>query len=154
MLSYLIQKCSWIAASVAAAAVNPDDIKTLLANGISTCSIKAKPVFSNSSKSLPKNPRDCPILCNWIFDNFTLAEELFAKVLKSLKTCVLVNNNLCGKLFSSLESRATVDESFKIISVPFFFQILIYWVLNKAILRLKCYTELFCNDIILKQNKL
>ena len=55
MMSYLIQKCSWVAASVAdAAAVNPNGIKTLLANGISTCSIKSKPVFSNSSKSLLK----------------------------------------------------------------------------------------------------
>ena len=41
------------------------------------------------------------------FDSFILAEELFAKVLRSLETCVFVNNNLCGKLFSSLESSIT-----------------------------------------------
>ena len=51
--------------------------------------------------------------------NFTLAEELFAKALQSLKTCVLVNINLCRKLFSSLESPTTFDEIFKATSVPF-----------------------------------
>ena len=39
---------SWIAASVAdAAAVNPNGIKTLLANGLSTFLIKDNPVFSD-----------------------------------------------------------------------------------------------------------
>ena len=56
--------------------------------------------FSNGPRSLPKNSPDFPILCNWVFDNFILAEELLAKALKSLETCVLVNNKLCGKLFS------------------------------------------------------
>ena len=41
-----------------------------------------------------------------------LAGELFAKALQSLETCVLVNNNLCGKLHSSLELRITLDEIF------------------------------------------
>ena len=54
-----------IAASVAdAATVNLNVVKTLLANGLSTFPIKGNPVFSNSPKSLPKNPPDCPILCN------------------------------------------------------------------------------------------
>ena len=94
-----------VAASVAdAAVVNLNDIKALLANGLSTFFIKGNPVFSNGPKSLPKNPPDCPILCNWVFDNFILAEELFAKALPSFETCVLyVNNKLCRKLFSSLE---------------------------------------------------
>ena len=52
----------WIAASVAA--VNPSGIKTLLANCLSTFYIKGNPVFYNSRKSLPKNPSDCPTLCN------------------------------------------------------------------------------------------
>ena len=42
------------------------------------------------------------------------------KDLRSSETCVLVNNNLCGKLFSSLESRTKFDEIFKTTSVPFF----------------------------------
>ena len=55
----------WIAASVAyAAAVNPNDIKTLLANGLSAVPIKDNPVVSNSPKILPNNHLDCPILCN------------------------------------------------------------------------------------------
>ena len=40
--------------------------------------------------------------------------------LQSLKTCVLVNNNLCGKLYSSLELPVIFDERFKVTSVPFF----------------------------------
>ena len=79
-----------------------------------------KPFFSNGPKSLHGNPLDCPILCNWVFDNFILAEEPFAKALRSFETCVLVNNNLRRKLFSSLESQTTFDESFRITPVPFF----------------------------------
>ena len=62
-------------------------------------SLKASQFFSDGPRSLPRNPPDCPILCKWVFDNFTLAEELFAIVLRSFETCVLVNNNLYGKLF-------------------------------------------------------
>ena len=63
----------------------------LLANALSTCPIKGNPVLSNRPKGLPKNPPDYPILCNWVFEDFKLAQELFAKA--------LVSNNLCGKLF-------------------------------------------------------
>ena len=76
---------------------------------IDACFIKGNPVFSNGPESLPKNPPDCPISCNWVFDNFILAEELFAKALWSLETFVLINNSLCGKLFSLLESSTTFD---------------------------------------------
>ena len=56
---------NFFAASVAdAAAVNPDEIKTLLAVGLSTFFIKGNPVFINDPKSLPKNLPDYPILCN------------------------------------------------------------------------------------------
>ena len=103
---------SWVAASVAAATVNSNGIKTLLANG--------NPLFSNGPKSLPKNPPDCPILCIWVFDNFILAEELIAKALQSLKIYVLLNNNLYGKLFSSIESPTILDKNFKVTSVPCF----------------------------------
>ena len=47
-----------------AAAVNPNGIKTLLTNYLSTFLIKGNPGFSNGPKSLPKNPPDCPILCS------------------------------------------------------------------------------------------
>ena len=100
----------WIAESIDdAAAVNPNGIKTLIANGLSTFLIKGNPVFSNAPKSLPKNSLDGPILCNQVFDNFILADEPFVKASRSFKTCLLVNNNLCEKSFSSLESSTTFN---------------------------------------------
>ena len=45
-------------------------MKMVLANGFNTFFNKSNPVFSNGAKSLPKNLTDCPILCNWVFDNF------------------------------------------------------------------------------------
>ena len=39
---------------------------------------------------------------------------------KLTNTCVLVNNNLCEKLVSSLELPTTFDERFKVTLVPFF----------------------------------
>ena len=83
----------WIAGFVTdAAAVNPNHINRFLANDLIVFPIKGNPVFRNGSKSLPKNPPDCGILYNWVFDNFILAEELLPKALRSHETCVLVNN--------------------------------------------------------------
>ena len=75
------------------------------------------------------NPPDCPILCNWVFDNSYLADEPFAKALESFETCVLIIQNLCGKLNSSLESPTTFDEIFdeSYFSTKFYFQ---YQILN------------------------
>ena len=73
---------------------------TLLANSLSTFFIKGNPVFSNDAKILCKNPPDCPILCNWVFDNFIQADYPFEKDLWSFETCVLCYSNLWGKLFS------------------------------------------------------
>ena len=87
---------------------------------VCTFTIKGNPVFSNGPKILPKNPPDCTILYNSVFDNFMLADELFAWALRGLETWVLVNNNLCRKLFLSLESPAIFDEWFKVIFVSFF----------------------------------
>ena len=92
----------------------------LLSNCFSTFPIKANPIFSNGPKNLPKNSPVCPMLCNWVFDNFILANEPFGKASRIFETCILVNNSLWGGLFSSLESLITFDESFKVISVPFF----------------------------------
>ena len=88
--------------AAAAAAVSPNGIKTLLANGLTTFPIKGKSGFDNGYKNLLEDPPDSSILCKWIFDNFILADEPFKKTLPTLKTCVLVNNNLPGELFSSL----------------------------------------------------
>ena len=102
------------------AGVTPNGVKRLLANCLSTFFIKDNPAFSNVPKSLPKNCPDCPILCNGVFDSFILSEEYFVKALASFETFVLVNNNLCRKLFSSLESPTIFDESVKLTSVPYF----------------------------------
>ena len=67
-----------------------------------------------------RTPPSCTILDNWVFENFTLTDERFFKALGILETCVSVNNNLCGKLVSSLEFSTTFDERFKVPSVPFF----------------------------------
>ena len=79
----------WIAASVAdAATFNPNGIKTLLATNLSIFFIKGNPVFGNGHKSLPKNYSYCPILCNWIFNNFMLHGEQPAKSFRNLKSYV------------------------------------------------------------------
>ena len=85
---------SWVVSSVAdAVAVNPNGIKTLLAKGLSIFPIKGISVFSNCLKSLPKNPPpNCYILRDWVFDDFILADESFAKALQSFEACALVNN--------------------------------------------------------------
>ena len=68
----------WIVASVShVTAVDPNGIKTLLANNLGILPIKGNPVYINGIKNLTKNSPDCPILCNWDFDNFILAAELF-----------------------------------------------------------------------------
>ena len=51
------------------AAVNPKGIKTLLANGLIKFFINGNPVFSNGPGYLPRNPPDCIIFDNWVFDN-------------------------------------------------------------------------------------
>ena len=83
-----------------AATINPNGIKTLLANDLITIFIKDNPVFSNGPSNLPRNPPDCIILDNWAFDNLISVDERFAKALRRLKTCLLVNNNLWGNLVS------------------------------------------------------
>ena len=77
----------WIAASIAA--VNPYCIKTLFTNDFSTFPIKGNPVFNNGPKSLPKNPPDCPVLCNWDFDNFM---KDYFRLLKITSVPFLITN--------------------------------------------------------------
>ena len=80
------------------------------------------------------------------FDSFISADQIFAKALRSLETCVLVNNNLCRKLVSSLEFTIVLDERFKVTSVPFFipdFNLLICELDNFPFNRSKCYIKSF-----------
>ena len=83
---------------------------------IITFPIKGNPVFSYSAKSLLINT---PVLCNRVFHNYISAEKLFGKALRSFETCVLVKNNLCRKLFLSLEF-VTAFEIFQVTSITFF----------------------------------
>ena len=63
---------SWVAASVATAAVNPNRNKNRLASGSDLFYIKDNPVFSNGQKGLPKIHANFPILCNFILLNWKL----------------------------------------------------------------------------------
>ena len=76
-------------------------------------------ICSNSSfalltKSIGPNRTspNCTILGNWVFGNIILVDEPFAKVLRIFETCVNNNNNLCGKLVSSIGLSIKFDERF------------------------------------------
>ena len=56
----------------------------------------------------------------WVFDDFLLAEKLFAKTLGSLETSVLTHDKYCGKLVSLLELSTTFDEKHKVTLVLYF----------------------------------
>ena len=60
---------SWICCD--AAAVSPNEIKTVLANSFITFFINGDPLFSNGPRSLPRN----------LPDNLISANELFASAL-------------------------------------------------------------------------
>ena len=57
---------------------------------------------------------------SWVFVNFTLADELFAKPLRNFGMCLPLSNNLCGKLVSPLQSPIIFDDSYNVTSVAFF----------------------------------
>ena len=63
------------ASAADASAVNPGGFKTLLASGLITFFINGNLVFSNGSSILPRNPPDCIILDNWVFDNLTSVDK-------------------------------------------------------------------------------
>ena len=80
-------------------AVNPNGINTLVINNMSTFFIKAKTTFGNGRHFLPRNLLNFIIVNIWVFDNFMSCDELFPEALQRLATYLLVNNELCGKLF-------------------------------------------------------
>ena len=71
-----------------------------------------KAVYGKATSNSPRTPPDCIILVDWVFEDFILADEPFVKVLKLFETCVLVNNNLCGKLVFSLDFPIKFDGRF------------------------------------------
>ena len=76
------------ASSADAATVNPNEIKSLLANSAYTVFNNGKSVFSNGSKSRPKIPTDYTILDSWVFYIFILAGKLLSKALQTFETCL------------------------------------------------------------------
>ena len=60
------------------------------------------------------------MLDSWVLKNFTLFVEPFAKSLWVSQTFVLLNNDLCEKLASVLESSMLFEEISKFTSVGFF----------------------------------
>ena len=79
------------ASAAEVAAVNPNGIKILLANVLIKFFINNNPVYNNGPRSLPRNPPDCIILDNWVFDSITSVDNLLAK---ALKTPFLVENQI------------------------------------------------------------
>ena len=73
-----------------AAAVNPKGIKTLLTNGLIKFLIKGSPAF-NGPCSPPRNPPDCIVVDNWVFDNLISVDKLFAKALRRFATCLPIS---------------------------------------------------------------
>ena len=101
------------------AAVNPNVIKTLLANSLITFFIDRILVFNNWPGNLPRSPPDYIILGNWAFENFISFDKSFAKVFCRFKTCILVNNNLWQKVVSSSELPIIFEDNIKTTSVLF-----------------------------------
>ena len=110
-----------IPASVAdAAAVYPKGINTLLASGVSTFFISGNPVFNKGPTNLPRNPPDCIIFDNRVFESLMSVDELLVKALRILETCMFVSNNSCGKLVLSLESPIMLGDNPITTSISFF----------------------------------
>ena len=63
------------ASAADAAAVIPNGIKTLLANGLIAFFINGNPVFSNGPRSLPRNSPDSIILDISVFDNLISVDK-------------------------------------------------------------------------------
>ena len=60
------------------------------------------------------------IFDNCVFDSLISVDELLAKALQRFVTCLLVNNNLCGKLVSSSELPTIFDDNLRNTSVWFY----------------------------------
>ena len=65
-----------------------------LASGLTTLFINGNPVFNNGPKSLPRNPPNCTMLDNCVFDNLISVDVWLAKALRRVVTYLIVINNL------------------------------------------------------------
>ena len=96
------------------AAVNPNGIKTLLANYLSVFFLNGKP---SDLRSVAIKYLDCTIFESWVFDNLIIVDKLYAKVLQTFTVCLSASINLCRKLASSLESPIIFDDNCRVTSV-------------------------------------
>ena len=102
------------------------------------------------------NSLDFMILEKWAFENFILADEPFAKTLRTFETYVSVNKNLYGKLVSPLEFPIKFDERFTVTLVPFFIANfnLLSCKLGHFTFNVLYLVILYYINILLKQNKI
>ena len=63
------------ASAAGAVAVNPNEIKTLLVNGLTPSLINGILLFNNGSRSLPRNSPDWIVLDNWVFDSLLSVDK-------------------------------------------------------------------------------
>ena len=113
-----------------AAAVNPNCIKTFLANDLVTFFIYTKPVYIDGIRSLPRNLPGWMILNICLFYNFTLAGKLF--VSQTFKTCVLGSNSVWRKSVSSIP--VIYIDNRKVTPLPFFYCL---WISIRCLLPTK-----------------
>ena len=85
----------------AASVANAATVSPSTPNGLITDFNKGNPDFNNGIKNF-KNSPFC-ILVNCPYDKLTSVDVWLAKALRRFATCLLVNNNLRGKLVSSSE---------------------------------------------------
>ena len=89
-----------------------------------------------------------------VFDEFILAEELFAKVLRNLETFRSVSNNLYRKLVSSIVLPIIYDGSLWVPFLHFLEPIFIDQTVNLMNLCLHCNIKSFYTDVILNKKRI
>ena len=62
------------------------------------------------------------IISSYIFNSLISADGFLAKSLQRFAACVLVNDNLCGKLVMSLGLPIIIDDNVKIVSFFYFYR--------------------------------
>ena len=82
--------------------------------------INVKLAFINDPRILPRNPPDSIIAYICVFNDFQVADELFARTFQRLETCLLGRNNLYGKLVASFVSLVMFCYIFKVSFLLFF----------------------------------
>ena len=109
----------WIPVSAAdATAVNPSGIKTFLDNVLSTFKVTELSLVDQEVYQfilLILFFMDADSFDNFIFENYFINYyKLFSWSLQSFESCLSVNNHLCGRLVSTLESPIIFDDSFRV----------------------------------------